>query len=162
MASMPSLFAGEERGMLVTSTPKPSNGKERCHHHLEGRTQTKRQSKRHRQRGKKCPGLTRPDDDADEVMGELTDQNADRYESSDDEAEDDLTAARSNPGLHPPSLHNRERINGNNKKQLRKQNKQIRIACQENQEAPSYWAWHTGDLSFAQAKNNHDWPRGHG
>ena len=85
-------------------------------------------------------------------MGELTDQNADRYESSDDKAEDDLTAATSNPGLHPPSLHNGERINGNNKKQLRKQNKQIRIACQENQEAPSYWAWHTGDLSLPKPK----------
>ncbi len=47
-------------------------------------------------------------------------------------------------GLLPPRLHSGERINGTNKQQSRKQNKQNRIARQVAQESPSYWRQHAG------------------
>jgi hypothetical protein len=48
------------------------------------------------------------------------------------------------PGLRPPTLANGLRVNGDNKRQLKRENKAKRIKKQINQEPVSHWATHQG------------------
>jgi hypothetical protein len=50
------------------------------------------------------------------------------------------------PGLNPP------RVNGENKRQLRRENKAKRIQKQESQEETSYWSTHNGQFRLPEQK----------
>jgi hypothetical protein len=50
------------------------------------------------------------------------------------------------PGLLPPALASGARVDGSNKRQMRRENKQRRIREQEEQEEASYWRHYKGDF----------------
>jgi hypothetical protein len=51
-------------------------------------------------------------------------------------------------GLQPPQLADGSRVNGDNKRQLKKENKEKRIEKQINQEPVSHWANHEGNFKM--------------
>jgi hypothetical protein len=53
-------------------------------------------------------------------------------------------------GLKPPTLASGERINGSNKRQMRRENKRNRIQRQEGQQETSYWTTHRGQFVMPQ------------
>jgi hypothetical protein len=57
------------------------------------------------------------------------------------------------PGLNPPTLKTGERIDGNNKRQLRRENKAKRIEKQEDQEETSYWSTYKGEFVLPRQKD---------
>jgi hypothetical protein len=56
------------------------------------------------------------------------------------------------PGLNPPSVAGGDRVNGDNKRQLRQENKAKRIQKQESQEETSYWSTLTGQFRLPEQK----------
>ena len=110
---------------------------------------TKRQQKWQRQQRNRCLGLTQRDDDlGDASMGNLIGRNKEESESSD---VDDKTI-----GLRPPILESSERVNGLNKRRLRRENKQKRLQRQAAQTHPSYWATHEGKFEEPTAMEELD------
>ena len=73
----------------------------------------------------------------DETEPRRLDRNAGGNESA--EAADD-------PGLFPPRLVDGKRVDGSNKRILRKENKTKRIAKQEEQSKPTFWTEYQGDF----------------
>jgi hypothetical protein len=55
-------------------------------------------------------------------------------------------------GLEPPELSTGQRIDGNNKRQLRRENKAKRISKQEAQKETSYWSRYKGDFVVPEQK----------
>ena len=82
------------------------------------------------------------------------------YESSDDESSDDESdeegAIKSGeakyPGLKAPTLTTGERINGKNKRQLKKENKARRLEKQVQQQEQTYWSKYKGEKKLPAAK----------
>ena len=100
-----------------------------------------------------------------------------RYESSDDESSSDDEAIASNDGmpplarraykedvdetgwgLGPPKLSTGARIDGNNKRQDKRENKVARRCMQELQKDPHYWTAYRGDFELPGPQENPtDW-----
>jgi hypothetical protein len=56
------------------------------------------------------------------------------------------------PGLKPPELQTGERINGDNKRKLKRENKARRIEKQATQQENSYWSRHKGEFKIPVPK----------
>jgi hypothetical protein len=95
-----------------------------------------------------------------------SDDESSRDESSDDEADNDgmprlvRRQSKDEPegkyewGLGPPKLNSGARIDGSNKRELRRQNKADRRAMQEKQVKPKYWTAYKGNFELPETKES--------
>jgi hypothetical protein len=89
---------------------------------------------------------------AEETEGASSDSDSDWEDIEEEEIKGATKAAPLFAGLNPPRLESGDRINGLNKRQLRRENKKRRQQKQMEQAEQTYWSIYRGEFELSEAK----------